>query len=64
MQMPLAQLLRSARKRADAINDLEEVFGEVFGHSPGAEPDIYADYDRCVELMQKMRQAINTLTVF
>lgn len=61
--MAASETLRALNRRDGAIHDLEEVFGEVFGHSPGAEPNIYADYDRCVELQRKMRRAINTLTV-
>lgn len=44
----------------DAIVDLEEVRRAVFG-DVGDEPDVYADYDRCSELMGKMRRAIDVL---
>lgn len=60
--MPLAQLLRNTRKRSDTLNDLEEVYRATFGYA-GDEPDIYADHDRCSELMSKMRRAIDALRV-
>lgn len=44
-----------------AIADLEEVFREVFGGQPGDEPNVYADYDRLLEMCGKMRRAIEEL---
>lgn len=43
------------------LSDLREVQGAVFGHGPGDEPDVYADYDRLCELWRKMRAAIVAL---
>lgn len=61
--MPLRTLLRNLHKRTNALADLEEVYGAVFGHDAGDEPNVYADYDRCLELSAKMRRAIETLRV-
>ena len=58
--MPLVKLLLNTAKRAKALADLEEVHRAVFGEA-GSEPDVYADYDRCRELEDKMRRAIDTL---
>lgn len=61
--MPLRTLLRNLNRRATALADLEEVYGAVFGHDAGDEPNVYADYDRCLELSEKMRRAIETLKI-
>jgi hypothetical protein len=45
----------------EALDDLDEVFGAVFGHNAGDEPNLFADYDRAVEMQGKMRRAIATL---
>lgn len=60
--MALTTLLRNMQKREQALADLEEVRKAVFG-DVGDEPDVYADYDRCVELQGKMRRAIDTLRI-
>jgi hypothetical protein len=60
--MPLSQLLKNVRKRETILANLDEVYQAVFGEI-GEEPDVYADYDRCVELKTKMRNAINALRV-
>ncbi len=44
------------------INDLDEVYREVFGFV-GDEPNIYADYDKCAAAALKMRRAIEALRV-
>lgn len=44
----------------EVISNLETIYREVFGYV-GDEPDIYSDYDRCVELMGKMQDAIRFL---
>ncbi len=65
--MPLSRLLRNLTKRTKAPADLEEVYREVFGEIGEitlmtlSQPDIYADYDRCLEVMAKMRSALDTL---
>lgn len=41
----------------NALADLEIIYRAVFGYI-GDEPDVYADYDRCVELSRKMMEAI------
>ena len=43
-----------------AVADLEEVRRAVFGDI-GDEPDVYADYDRCSDLANKMREAIKVV---
>lgn len=58
--MSLTTLLHSLRQREQALADLEEVRKAVFGET-GDASDVYADYDRCVELHAKMRRAIDTL---
>jgi hypothetical protein len=60
--MSLSILVRNLAKRREAIADLEEVRKAVFG-DVGDEPNVYADYDRCVELAAKMRRALDTLSV-
>lgn len=45
----------------EALLDLMEVHRAVFG-TTGSEPDVYADYDRCVELGRKSDTAIKTLS--
>jgi hypothetical protein len=47
--------------RTMALHDLEVVFGEVFGHGPGSAPNVYEDYDHCLDLEKKMRDAIEKL---
>ncbi len=65
--MSLSKLLRSTAKRAEALADLEEVYQEVFGKLGDHtlvlpdQPNIYADYDRCIVMMAKMRHAIDAL---
>lgn len=61
--MPLAKLLRNTAIRTSALRDIEEVFFAVFGYGVGSEPNVYADYDLCCELMGKMRRAIDDLRV-
>jgi hypothetical protein len=50
----------SSQVKQSALADLEEVYRAVFGYI-GDEPNVYADYDRLVELSGKMRRAIETL---
>jgi hypothetical protein len=57
--MPLNKLLHSFRKRSEALDDLDEVFREVF-----RDIDLLlsaADRDRASKLQAKMRRAIETL---
>jgi hypothetical protein len=45
----------------EAIADLERVRKAVFGDDTGDAPDIYADYDNCMEMANVMSRAIRSL---